>query len=203
METNVSIAGDFGSGKTSLFRRYNEEYYPLQPYLSKIAPEFFFKRNFVVNDAPPRDVRIGDMTCERFITQSYFRHAHGILLVYDTTNAQTFSNLMSDWYPRAKESAGMDIVFLVVGTKCDLEAERQVTAAQAQEFADHIGCGAIEVSARTGVNVDRAFELVVAGIDDVEKREAPARGRAGGVKLPLYGENARRPERRDAWGCAC
>ncbi|KAJ9181514.1 hypothetical protein P3X46_009637 [Hevea brasiliensis] len=67
----------------------------------------------------------------RTLTSTYYRDAHGIILVYDVTQRQTFTNLANLW---AKEvelySTNKDCVKLLVGNKVDkmlqdLEKKRQ------------------------------------------------------------------------------
>ena len=45
---------------------------------------------------------------ERFrtITQSYYRGAHGVILTYDITNAETFNHI-TQWLDDVKRYAGM------------------------------------------------------------------------------------------------
>ena len=49
----------------------------------------------------------------------------------------------------------------LVGNKCDLEQERQITMSEGQELAKSFGCPIFEASAKTRVNVEDAFYQVV------------------------------------------
>lgn len=50
---------------------------------------------------------------------------------------------------------------VLIGNKCDLEADRQVSTAEGQELARNFGCPFFESSAKTRVNVEESFyELV-------------------------------------------
>jgi GTPase SAR1 family protein len=46
---------------------------------------------------------------------------------------------------------------LLVGNKCDLENQRQVTFEEGKELADNLGVKFIETSAKSANNVDKAF----------------------------------------------
>lgn len=48
------------------------------------------------------------------------------------------------------------MIFLI-GNKCDLEAQRDVTTEEAKQFADENGLIFLEASAKTGENVEDAF----------------------------------------------
>ncbi len=48
------------------------------------------------------------------------------------------------------------MIFLI-GNKCDLEAQRDVTYEEAKQFADENGLTFVETSAKTGEKVEEAF----------------------------------------------
>ena len=86
---------------------------------------------------------------ERFrtITSSYYRGAHGIIVVYDVMGIVPFNNVKQwlheiDWY------ACENVNKLLVGNKYDLTTKRAVTTEQAKEFADSLGIEFLETSAK-------------------------------------------------------
>lgn len=50
----------------------------------------------------------------------------------------------------------MQVIFLI-GNKCDLEAQRDVTYEEAAQFAEENGLMFVEASAKTGEKVEEAF----------------------------------------------
>lgn len=62
---------------------------------------------------------------ERFrnITISYYRHSHGIIMVYDITDMTTFDSIRS-WMAQIKQHAEAGVCIILVGNKCDLENHR-------------------------------------------------------------------------------
>jgi len=68
---------------------------------------------------------------ERFrtITSSYYRGAHGIIVVYDVTEQKSFNNI-TKWLKEIDTFAGPTVQKLLVGNKCDLENERAVSTDQ-------------------------------------------------------------------------
>ncbi|KAJ0055666.1 hypothetical protein NL108_009615, partial [Boleophthalmus pectinirostris] len=59
------------------------------------------------------------------ITRAYYRNSVGGLLLFDITNRRSFQNV-HDWLEEARSHVQPhSIVFLLVGHKCDLEAQRQ------------------------------------------------------------------------------
>ena len=100
---------------------------------------------------------------ERFrtITSAYYRGADGIIMVYDTTNAESFDHV-NDWLKEVNRYAAEKTVKLLVGNKCDRTADKAVTEEQAKEFADELGITVLEASAKSSKNVEEAF-LTMAG----------------------------------------
>ena len=95
----------------------------------------------------------------RTITLSYFKGAHCILLVYDITDRETFVNI-NYWMTKIKEIASSNISVMLVGNKVDIEQKRKVHYHEGLELAQQYNIPFLEVSAKTDVNVDQAFETL-------------------------------------------
>jgi hypothetical protein len=85
-----------------------------------------------------------------------YRGAAGALLVYDITRRETFEHL-SSWLEDCLKYSNANIVITVIGNKCDLETNRQVTREEGEEFAKKHNLLFLETSAKTAENVDEAF----------------------------------------------
>jgi Ras-related protein Rab-1A len=70
---------------------------------------------------------------ERFrtITSSYYRGAHGIIVVYDITDLESFNNV-KQWLHEIDRYASENVNKLMVGNKSDLTSKRAVTFEQAK-----------------------------------------------------------------------
>ena len=95
---------------------------------------------------------------ERFraVTRSYYRGAAGALMVYDVTRRSTYNHL-SSWLTDARNLTNPNTVIFLIGNKCDLEAQRDVTHEEAKQFAEENGLMFVEASAKTGERVEDAF----------------------------------------------
>lgn len=74
----------------------------------------------------------------RSVTKSYYRGAAGALLVYDISSRESY-NAVGNWLSDARSLANPNLVVLLVGNKRDLEAERQVSYAEASQMAQENG----------------------------------------------------------------
>lgn len=117
---------------------------------------------------------------ERFrtITSSYYRGAHGICVVYDVTDMDSFNNV-KQWLQEIDRYATEGVNKLLVGNKSDMTDKKVVdynvakvrefgdpailrfiksnTDRHLQEFADSLGIPFLETSAKNASNVEQAF----------------------------------------------
>ena len=110
---------------------------------------------------------------ERFktITSSYYRGAHGVILVYDITDRQSFKDL-DNWLLETEKHASEDIVKILVGNKNDLESSRVVTYNEGKNYAVNNGMEFIETSAKGNINIEEAFFTIARKIKEkVQKFE--------------------------------
>ena len=98
---------------------------------------------------------------ERFknIISSYYKGAHGIMLVYDITDIDSFESLNS-WLIEIEKNAPKNVYKILVGNKCDLENERKIKYEQGEEFARQYGMKFFETSAKDSTNVIEAFTIM-------------------------------------------
>jgi small GTP-binding protein len=126
---------------------------------------------------------------ERFrtITSSYYRGAHGIIVVYDVTDQESFNNV-KQWFQEIDRYATEGVNKLLVGNKSDISDKKVVEYTVAKEFADSMGIPFLETSAKSSTNVEQAF-LTMAR--QIKERMGGAGEGAGGDKasVNLRGQN--------------
>ena len=155
----VLLLGNSNVGKSSLFLRFVDDVWN-DTFVPTIGVDFKIK-TFEI-DSKKIKMQIWDTAGqERFknIISSYYRGAHGILLLYDVTDKESFKNL-SNWLIEIEKNASKNILRILIGNKCDLEDKRVITHAQGKEFADTYGLKFIENSAKKNLNVSEAFETL-------------------------------------------
>ena len=158
----IIVVGDGAVGKTALSVRFDQGTFE-QSYKMTIGADFFVKI-VEVEDAQGAIHRIKFQVWdtagqERFgsIRPLYYRGARGGLLVFDVTNRKSFTNLEKSWFNEVYQSCGR-IPLILLGNKADLEELRSVTFEEADNLAETRQLHFYETSAKTGKNVDDAFQ---------------------------------------------
>ena len=92
---------------------------------------------------------------------SISRSAHGVIIVYDITKRDTFLSLQK-WINEVRNYTASNVVCALVGNKCDLTEEREVSVEDAEEVCSIIPeiLFSIETSAKENTNVENAFARI-------------------------------------------
>lgn len=152
----ILLVGDSGVGKSSILLRYTDDEYKPE-YISTIGVDFKI-----------RSLSYGDKTIklqlwdtagqERFqmITSSYYRGAHGIIIVYDITCKESFKNI-KNWLHQINQYANEKVLKIIVGNKSDLQDKRVVEKKEVEEFCKENNIYHIETSAKNSNNIKDIF----------------------------------------------
>ncbi|KAJ9052283.1 ras GTPase [Entomophthora muscae] len=165
------LIGDSGVGKSCLLLRFADDTYT-ESYISTIGVDFvrYFKLKIRTIELEGKTVKLQIWDTagqERFrtITSSYYRGAHGIIVVYDVTDQDSFSNV-KQWLQEIERYASEGVSKLLVGNKNDLVDKKVVETDSAKEFADGISVPFLETSAKEATNVEQAFLTMAKQIKD-------------------------------------
>ena len=157
LHVKLLMLGDTGVGKTCLLLRYAFDSFS-PTFITTIGIDFKIKE--VELDGLRVKLQIWDTAGqERFrtITVSYFKGAHGILLVYDVSERESFENVQH-WVHQIRDNADERVRMVLVGNKCD--RERAVTTDEGQHLADQFGVSFFETSAKDNKNVDECYTAI-------------------------------------------
>nr|KAF6308370.1 RAB1A, member RAS oncogene family [Myotis myotis] len=174
------LIGDSGVGKSCLLLRFADDTYT-ESYISTIGVDF--KIRTIELDGKTIKLQIWDTAGqERFrtITSSYYRGAHGIIVVYDVTDRYASENVNK----------------LLVGNKCDLTTKKVVDYTTAKEFADSLGIPFLETSAKNAMNVEQSFMTMAA---EIKKRMGPGATAGGAEKSNVKIQST--PVKQSGGGC--
>lgn len=130
--------------------------------------------------------------------EQYMRTGEGFLLVYSITDRQSFEEIMTFQQQILRVKDKDYFPMIVVGNKCDLDGERQVSTqgafaccfhplpfpyanpcTEGQTLARNFGCKFIETSAKSRINVDNAFYDIVREIRRYNKEMSSYTGAPG------------------------
>eukprot|EP01084_Bolivina_argentea_P186716 321760_1 len=187
----VVLIGDASVGKTSLLLRFADDSFE-DNYISTVGVDFRFRTVTVDNELVK--MQIWDTAGqERFrtITSAYYRGANAVILIYDITNYETFSHVQ-DWLDEVHKAAGESVTNMFVGNKSDLINQRQVSEDEAKQRTQYWNGLFLETSAKTAVNVDKAFYMIAKSL--VKKSGNNINGPTG-IELT--------PDNKSYCGCLC
>ena len=114
----------------------------------------------------------------RSMTSAFYRGAHGIVIVYDVTRMDSFTNIPK-WLKELDLQDYNCIVKILIGNKNDLSLERTVPKEMAFKYADSNNIFLCETSAKTGDSVNEAFEHLVSRMLVVFHEDATSTAQSG------------------------
>jgi len=155
------IVGDSNAGKSSFLRQFVYSKFSSIHELT-IGVELDHKM-MKINDKNIK-LHIWDTAgLERFqaITQNYFSRCSIVFLIFDVCCRKSYDNAFSLWFETIRRQCPEHIQIMVVGTKTDQFYNREVTKEEAQFRTSNMGIPYIEISAKTGYNVNNAFYRIV------------------------------------------
>ncbi|KAK9712474.1 RAS2 protein [Basidiobolus ranarum] len=160
------LLGDGGVGKTALT-------------LQLCSAHFVENYNPTIENVYRKQVVIDDKACilevldtagqQEYSTlrEQWIREGEAFLLVYCITERSSFERL-EDIRQHITSTVGSKTTpMILIGNKCDKTSERQVTQQEGLAMARRFGCQFIESSAKTAVNVEKAFFALVRSLRQV------------------------------------
>ena len=169
-----------------------------ESYISTIGVDF--KIRTIELDGKTIKLQIWDTAGqERFrtITSSYYRGAHGIIVVYDVTDQESFNNV-KQWLQEIDRYACENVNKLLVGNKSDLTTKKVVDFTTAKEFADGLEIPFLETSAKNATNVEQAFLTMAA---EIKNRTGPATVAGNEGKVKISGSSTTQIGGKSSGGC--
>lgn len=160
-EQKIILCGEYGVGKSSLFRRYANNTFVTETDRKSTLGLDHFDKIYTVDD---RDIRLqlwdtGGMERVASVTSSYYKFAEGAILVFALDNAASFhslSQLLLDIVTYAENAK-----IFICGNKSDMEGrEPQVTDAEVEAFCEQchsLISATYKTSCKTGDGIEEMF----------------------------------------------
>ena len=165
----IIMLGNVGTQKTALTIRYISGFY-MEDLQLTIGVDFYSKTTYFQDKKIK--LQFWDFGGEerfRFLLHQYCKGVNAAMFIYDITNHLTLVHL-PDWIQIIRKHTG-NIPIMLVGSKLDLEQYRAVPREEGINTARKYQLSSfVEVSAKTGQNVEVAFDVMIKHLMDNEIR---------------------------------
>jgi small GTP-binding protein len=152
----ILVAGDATVGKTTLIRRYVEDFFDEDSSMT-VGVNFFKKK--VIIDGIEWYLQIWDIGGQerfRFMVENYLKGADGILLLYDITNFISFINIKK--WVQLMRTLNRKLPIVLIANKYDLKDLSLVADYYAELCMKKNDINYyVKTSAKTGKNIKSSF----------------------------------------------
>lgn len=164
----ILITGNASVGKTSLLRRYVDDKFDESSILT-IGVDFFIKElDFDNVHCLLQLWDLGGQERFRYLLENFVMGARGALLLFDLTRMPLIRDIL-EWVNIARLH-DINLPILLVGTKLDLEDLIAVDDDSALHLKNTFNMiDYIKTSAKTGYNVEKAFETLIKRLTEISK----------------------------------
>lgn len=91
----------------------------------------------------------------------YITTGQGFLLLYSIESRYSFDRI-SEFYEKIQKcKSNCFVPMIVMGNKCDLDKERQISIEEGEEISKIFGCKFIECSAKEQINIKESFHYII------------------------------------------
>ena len=156
LKYKLIVIGDELVGKTAILKRFKFNQFNAI-YEPTVGLEF--ESIPILIDDQSVNLLLYDMSGHqkfRGLIPLYTSDANIILLIYDISKLDSFNNI-EKWYSSLNNLNRKEVIFALVGNKCDLDYNRKVQMEQAQKYADDHNFIFQEVSAMNGDGIQELF----------------------------------------------
>ncbi len=161
----LCLLGEAAVGKTSLVYRFVQDTFR-NSYKSTLGVNLL-KKDLKIKEYGGVSAQIWDLGGQesfKSLRKLYLEGASGALVIYDMTNEKTFKKL-DDWIQSFKDTRGDKPLFLI-SNKADLEEKIKISEKEGRKYAKEHRMNFMLTSAKTGNNVEEAFEKLIKSILD-------------------------------------
>lgn len=159
VELKIVLVGNQSVGKSCIVNQFiNNE------FKSDIAPTLgaAFTSKTLVIESHKVCMQLWDTAGQekyRGMTPMYYRGGKVAIIVFSIENRESFDAIPS-WINDLRAHAPKDIIVFIIGNKTDLDSVRVIKAEEGMDLAQQNDATYMEVSAKTGQNIDILFDEI-------------------------------------------
>lgn len=168
LQYKVILIGDGAVGKTSIAHRICDDTFATS-YKQTFGLDFYMKTMEIKGTKVALQVwDIGGQQLGGKMLSKYIFGTHAVILCYDVTNLQSFSDL-DDWLTMVNRTFGENPLPLLVllGNKSDINHMREVRLEKHTAFSKENSTLNFFVSAKTGDNINLVFTRIAAELANI------------------------------------
>ncbi len=169
------MLGASGVGKTCIVQRFCNDVFEGPAHKTTLGFDFLSKQT--VHKDKRVDLEVWDTAGQeqyRAVTKMYYKDVHGVILVYDITDKESFETAKF-WLDDLDMHGSKMEERVLVGNKLDINERRAVTLYDAKKFAAERKLEWSECSAKSGDNVNEMFDKLIDRIVERYKSSAEFR----------------------------
>ncbi|EAR86807.2 Ras family small GTPase (macronuclear) [Tetrahymena thermophila SB210] len=150
------LVGDRFVGKSAIF--YSHIYEKVVQYLTNQADCQVLRLKKGNVEIKFQFWDLNELTREK--TLKYYRQTSILMIIYDVTNRNSFTNI-KNYYKDFVEQENQQSIIALVGNKKDLNESRLVSFFEGQNLAKSLGVEFFEVSAFTGDKIKDLYDFLM------------------------------------------
>ncbi len=161
----ICLLGEAAVGKTSLVYRFVtssfKENYKATLGVNLLKKDLSFENHGLVSN---QIWDLGGQESFQSLRKLYLDGANGALVIFDVTNQASFEKL-DEWIGSFIQVRG-EKPMILIGNKVDLKDNIKISESQVKEYASQHNMTYLLTSAKSGENVEEAFEQLINTILD-------------------------------------
>ena len=159
----IAVLGQSMVGKSALTFRFINNKFPTE-------------HDTTIEDAYSIPAKIDDIQCQleildtagqddyQTMLDTWINSVEGFILVYSIDNKESFESTKTRYERILKLKADQKVSIIIVGNKCDLEENRQVSREEVENFCHKNKINFLEASALKTINIKETFLYVSRGL---------------------------------------
>ena len=154
----IILIGNLNVGKTSIKARFANEVF------DPSSTDLYIRKTISFQNGKSVEIDLWDTAGQeryRALPKIFYKNSKAVILVYDITDKNSFTELKDYWYQQVKANCNSDVIFAIAANKSDLSEKIKVDNEEGEKFAKSIGAIFVSTSAKNNTGIEVLFEYIV------------------------------------------